>query len=200
VRPEVEVGRQPAVVRQELLDEEDPEHVIEAPLVDGNPVVEVRPDGRQQPVGRRRHVEAEDIGPGNHELGHRSLAQLEDPVDHLALFSLDHALLVADLHQCAELRLRDRGLGDALAVRRLRDQAREGAQQEPDGGEEPPEREHGARHEEPEAVRLAHRDRHREHLADDDDQEDHDGDRDADAPRPEQGRRRPGSRAPRPRC
>ena len=32
-------------------------------------------------------------------IGHRGLTELEDAVDHLALFALDHALLMANLDQ-----------------------------------------------------------------------------------------------------
>jgi len=95
-------------------------------------------------------VEAEHVGPRHHDRADERVLELEDLVDHFALFALHDAFLGAHVHQRAQLFLGQLGVGLALApdeMHRERGQGPEGGAHGLEDDAEPGHRPAGQRQE-----------------------------------------------------
>ena len=133
-------------------------------------------------------VEAEHVGPRNHDLAHQRVLELEHLVDHLALRAVHHALARAHVDQGSQLLLRDLRLAP-LPLRAHEAQGHGGqraqdAAHRPEEGGQP---RYGSAHPRRVALGMLYGQGHGQHLAEDEEEHGHGPDGDGETERAEEG-------------
>ena len=184
---QIEVGRQPAHVRQKVFRVEHADDHVDGALEHGHARVQLLAQRGQDLRHRRLDVQAEHVRPGHHDRADQRVLELEDLVDHLALFALHHALARAHVDQRAQLFLAERRLRLRAAPQQTHGQRGQAGQHATDRREQPLQPSHRPLDDGEEALGIFHRERHRQHLAEGRQQDDHRDQLDEQAPaRPEQ--------------
>ncbi len=179
---EIEAGRQPVEVGQEVLRVEDPHDLVHGVLVDRDPRVELLAQLGEDELGLGGDVEAEHVRARHHDLPDQGVFELEHAMDHLALAALHHALARSHVDQRPQLLFRDLGPARlALGADHAEGDRGQGAQPGSDGPQQDREPRH--RPVDPRRIvqRVLDRQGHRQHLAEHGEQEDHARDGDAEA-------------------
>ena len=100
----------------EVLEVDEPDDVVGAPLARGEPREAVVDRALDRGFDRVVDLHRDDVGAGQHHLAHDRVAELEDRVDELALLARDGVLVGGDVGHRADLFLGDvRALLEPLA-------------------------------------------------------------------------------------
>ena len=93
------------VEQQQVLAVDEADDVVDVVLVHRHPRVAVLLEQLDEVAQLVLAVDGDDVRARDHDLAHGLVPDLDDPVDHLVLLLLDHALLFGDVQQREELLL-----------------------------------------------------------------------------------------------